>query len=180
MGELATEMLRNDSTIAYYRLKCLHCMHESQARRDLMTAVIHCDRTSYDSTADFIQSLSRWPSDRLCPSCRGSTENITHFKEAPPMISLAHPAGGRVLSISKQITVRCESVDARYDLRGIVYFSHEHFTSRIMKINGDVRYHDGITSGGDTILEAKLSDMQESDLSECRGGVAALSVYSKK
>lgn len=180
VSELAAEILKSDATIAYYRLRCLRCSRETQAKTDLMTGVIHCDRAPSRSTAEFMRSLLRCPSDRLCSGCHGSTEMITHFQEAPPILSLSLPSEDNVISISKQITVKCEHEDVLYVLKGIVYYANAHFTSQIVTANGDVWYHDGIGTGGEILYDGKLAEMSELDLLHRKGGNATLSVYSRQ
>lgn len=169
--ELAAEIWKSDSTITHYWLKCLQCSRETQARRDLMTRVIHCNQTLDHSTAEFMRSLLRYRSDRLCSACHGSTETITHFKESPPILSL--------LLLGEGIMVRCGHTDTMYTLRGVVYYTNVHFTSQIVMANNDLGYHDGIGTGDQVVYNDKLAKTSELDLLTCRGGVATLLVYSR-
>ncbi|KAJ7085896.1 hypothetical protein C8R44DRAFT_542589, partial [Mycena epipterygia] len=43
-----------------------------------------------------------------------------------------------------------------YALRGVIYGGENHFTSRIVKPNGDMWYHDGIETGKNTVFQGSM------------------------
>ncbi|KAF8145875.1 hypothetical protein K438DRAFT_1871179 [Mycena galopus ATCC 62051] len=49
--------------------------------------------------------------------------------------------------IDPVVTLNMEETKVRYVLRGVVYSGNLHFTSRIIKPNGSIWYHDGIETG---------------------------------
>ncbi|KAJ7112376.1 hypothetical protein C8R44DRAFT_632100 [Mycena epipterygia] len=60
----------------------------------------------------------------------------------------------------------------RYVLRGVIYGGENHFTSRIVRPNGDMWYHDGIETGHKTVNEGSMHSMQADYLNTCdKGGV---------
>ncbi|KAJ7243500.1 hypothetical protein C8J57DRAFT_949170, partial [Mycena rebaudengoi] len=46
-------------------------------------------------------------------------------------------------------------------LRGIVYHSSEHFTARLFTSNGDMWFHDGITTGSTTKYKGCMKDLDD-------------------
>ncbi|KAJ7831954.1 hypothetical protein B0H14DRAFT_2162560, partial [Mycena olivaceomarginata] len=47
----------------------------------------------------------------------------------------------------------------RYALRGIIYAGENHFTSRIIKENGAIWYHDGIATGRKCQYDGQLHSL---------------------
>jgi len=64
-------------------------------------------------------------------------------------------------------------------LRGIVYLGGFHFTSRIIREDGQVWYHDGRETGKTCINEGYLSDMTYDQLRKCKGRTLTLAVYTQ-
>ncbi|KAF8326169.1 hypothetical protein F5887DRAFT_882089 [Amanita rubescens] len=62
-------------------------------------------------------------------------------------------------------------------LRGIIYFSNYHFTSRIVYENGMTWFHDGITTGDEPIYDGMINTIQ--NLYHCRGKNASIAIYTK-
>ncbi|KAJ7032841.1 hypothetical protein C8F04DRAFT_958415 [Mycena alexandri] len=46
----------------------------------------------------------------------------------------------------------------RYHLAGVIYHGEKHFTSRIVKLNGQIWYYDGILTGAKCEADGKLSE----------------------
>ncbi|KAJ7279582.1 hypothetical protein C8J57DRAFT_1058956 [Mycena rebaudengoi] len=62
----------------------------------------------------------------------------------------------------------------RYAIRGVVYWRDNHFTSRIIKSNGAVWYHDGILTGATCEQDGAIHALSEQFLNTCntRGDVS--------
>ncbi|KAF9459969.1 hypothetical protein BDZ94DRAFT_1170650, partial [Collybia nuda] len=58
---------------------------------------------------------------------------------------------------------------------GIIYFSNEHFTCRIIQADGTIWFHDGITTGPLLIHYGCLTDT--TNLSSCRSKYAVSAFY---
>ena len=50
--------------------------------------------------------------------------------------------------------IDADGIRQQYKLHGIIYFSGEHFTSRIITSNGMVWFHDGIFTGSSLAYES--------------------------
>jgi len=60
---------------------------------------------------------------------------------------------------------------------GIVYYGSDHFTAHIILEDGQMWFHDGITSGQTTIYDRSLI-LNCPELYTCRGKQASLVLYS--
>ncbi|KAJ7304791.1 hypothetical protein DFH08DRAFT_721525 [Mycena albidolilacea] len=56
----------------------------------------------------------------------------------------------------------------RYALRSVIYVGNQHFTSRIVKPNGDIWFHDGIETGLITISEGNVHSQGPWFLNTCK------------
>jgi hypothetical protein len=64
-------------------------------------------------------------------------------------------------------------------LRGIVYHGNNHFTSRIVSLDNQVWYHDGMTTGRSCISDGLLNDVCDAGLRMCQQGSLVLAVYAQ-
>ncbi|KAF8871882.1 hypothetical protein BD779DRAFT_1451485 [Infundibulicybe gibba] len=72
-------------------------------------------------------------------------------------------------------------VDGRqhsYALRGIVYHGDNHFTARVVTVEGRVWYHDGMVTGRELVPEGILTS--RIDLTSCQSRTAIVTVYARR
>lgn len=182
VGELTDQMLKTNHAIANYRIKCRRCARETPARRDLMTCCIHYDRAYHGNPSDFLHHIIKSPSTSPCSFCRGPSDVITQFVRPPPLLSIVYPASEHSIdpiSIGKTLSMPYEDQNIMYRLKGVVYYASNHFTSRFFAANKNVWYHDGITTGKQTVHERTLHDYTEPSIFNCRDATATLSIYSR-
>jgi hypothetical protein len=68
------------------------------------------------------------------------------------------------LLVSKTITLKSEVGSENLPIRGAIYFTGNHFVSRIISPTGEVWYHDGIETKRQCIREGHLIDFSENSL----------------
>ena len=68
------------------------------------------------------------------------------------------------IEISKTITLKSEAGPVILPIRGAIYFTGNHFVSRIISPTGEVWYHDGIETKRQCIREGHLIDFSEHSL----------------
>ena len=68
------------------------------------------------------------------------------FRLAYPLSIVALDISGHQIEINRNFRVTINSEDHTYILRGIIYFSHYHFTAQIVYENGLTWFHDGIAT----------------------------------
>jgi hypothetical protein len=60
----------------------------------------------------------------------------------------------------------------RYALRSVMYIGNNHFTTRIIKENGDIWYHDSIKTGTNSISDGNMHSTEPGFLNTCdRDGI---------
>jgi hypothetical protein len=63
-------------------------------------------------------------------------------------------------------------------LRGIVYHGDSHFTSRIISPEGNIWFHDGMTTGGTCETDGHLETTKDKQLRNCQSKKLVLVVYA--
>ncbi|KAJ7318343.1 hypothetical protein DFH08DRAFT_714817 [Mycena albidolilacea] len=141
-------------------LKCLKCNLV-----DNVTQGYPCTRTVYKdvglkATYKDEYMLSHWLNALKisrtfgrCTVCKGGLARIEVPVIAPPVLHFALDDSSIRLDPSFNITVWQATV--RYALRSVIYIGNHHFTTRILKENGDVWFHDGIETGLTCIAEGQ-------------------------
>ena len=87
-----------------------------------------------------------------CLACEKELVRSFSFAFHPPLLCIELWQGlGLLDSI---LNINAGGLGRRYKLRGIIYFSGEHFTSRIIARNGLVWFHDGMFTGSSLVYES--------------------------
>ena len=93
-------------------------------------------------------------SSQRCSICDTPLHRIFAFDDLPQFIPLI---------IDNDISVRLEHkaymYESQYILIGIVYYGAFHFTSRIIDMNGDIWYHDGLKTGRQCLQEGNIENI---------------------
>ena len=109
-----------------------------------------------------------------CRVCHSHIIRRHVFEHTPAVIAFdlsQHP-----ISLLESIVITTVNGDRMtYKLRGVMYYLNNHFTSRIILESGRVWYHDGISTGRQTVPEGSISD---TELGTCRSGTAICAVYA--
>ena len=114
-------------------------------------------------------------SPRSCRQCSKDVFIINEYVSAPPLLAIE--VSGHEIQLDNQISIKVENVQYTYTLVGIVYYGDDHFTARIILEDGQVWFHDGITTGCNTIYDGSLA-LNCPELHTCRGKHASLVLYS--
>jgi hypothetical protein len=94
---------------------------------------------------------------------------------APPLLALDF--AGHQIEIDNPISIKIENLEYRYSLVGIVYYGGDHFTARIILQDGQIWFHDGITTRQTTQHDGSLT-LNCPELYTCEGKRASLAIYS--
>jgi hypothetical protein len=65
------------------------------------------------------------------------------------------------------------------DVRGLIYHGDFHFTSLIIRIDGNVWYHDGMITGSSCQNEGDFNKFSSRDLLKCKGKKLILVLYAR-
>ena len=82
------------------------------------------------------------PLSTTCPECGNVLVHSFLFTCHPPLLCIELWQGLRLLD--SVLHIDAGGLHHQYKLRGVIYFSDKHFTSRIITRNGMVWFHDGI------------------------------------
>jgi hypothetical protein len=77
------------------------------------------------------------------------------------------------------ITMNMENGEIILKLRGIIYHGRHHFTSQIVSLNGDIWYHDGMTTGRKCNWNGMVSEHLPQELNTCEGRSVTLVLYAQ-
>ena len=64
-------------------------------------------------------------------------------------------------------------------LRGVVYYGSYHYTSRIIDVEGNVWFHDGMTTGSGLLSQGPAAKMKLKAFNKCDRKSLALLVYAQ-
>ena len=103
------------------------------------------------SIQEFINNFSM-PLSGTCPECGDELLRSFLFAFHPPLLCIELWQIPRLLDPVLHINVG--GLHRRYKLRGVIYFSGEHFTCRVITRNGMVWFHDGIFTGSSLVYES--------------------------
>jgi hypothetical protein len=107
-----------------------------------------------------------------CTTCDTFLLRTTSFVQSPPIILFDFGFGGCVPSLSSVVLIPCgETGRVRYNLRGIVYYKDQHFTSHFVTGTGMIWFHDGILTGSSLIYEGQ-------DIDSITTETAAVAIYT--
>ena len=79
---------------------------------------------------------------RPCRLCRGAIYKCFYFTTPPRILSFS--VADSDVEPNKRLTISTSMGVKEYQLKGIVYFQENHFTSRIIGRNNKVWFHDGL------------------------------------
>ena len=94
-----------------------------------------------------------------CLTCDTHLLRTTSFIQTPPVIIF--DLGACVPSLPSVIRITCGEnarVQVSYNLRGIIYYKDEHFTSHFITGTGMIWFHDGMLTGNSLIYEGQNID----------------------
>jgi hypothetical protein len=83
------------------------------------------------------------------------------------------------IKLSKTLKFEQEGETVVLDVRGLIYHGDFHFTSRIIGTNGNIWYHDGMTTRSSCENERDFDKFSSRNLLKCRGKKLILVVYAR-
>jgi hypothetical protein len=153
-------------------IKCVACNLIASER-----AGYPCTRTVYKHAGlssrykqDYM--LSHWLNDLKisraigrCRICKSGLARIEVPDVAPPVLYFA--VDDPMIKFDPALNISVGGMGVRYVLRSVIYVGNHHFTSRIIKENGDVWYHDGIETKSTSIAEGNIHSLDPAFLNTC-------------
>jgi hypothetical protein len=128
------------------------------------------------STSHWLASLEHETHEE-CPHCSAGLRQPIASKSAPSL--LVFRINSRNIKISKTIKSVQGNKRVVLDLRGLIYFGEFHFVSRIIGLDGNVWYHDGMTTGSTCKNEGDTGNFSSKKLRTYEGKKLILVVYAR-
>jgi hypothetical protein len=138
---LATVVLAPDKLVAISNAICGNCPY-SKTHVDCKQEFVIYEKEEPKSTSTWLASLAQ-KNNENSPHCLSQILQPIAFKACPSL--LVFQIDSTNVKISKKIKFVQDGENVVLDIRGLIYYSGFHFTSRIITFNGDIWYHDGIT-----------------------------------
>ena len=126
-------------------------------------------------------SISSWTSllneetSHTCHRCGNVVDVEYNFLVLPSII--AFDFSGHRLNINHSTKITYNGVRHKYRLAGIIYFGHGHFTTQVVLPNGQLWFHDGISTGRNMTYQGNLTQNLP-DLSTHEGKSAVVALYA--
>jgi len=176
VGDLAFTMLHTDRIMAESQRAC-ECGYTED------TADHHLGYVIYTNNSSASASTSEWVSDlqtntqRKCPQCSDTMIKHISYTEFPKIVVFEYP--NLNIETSHEIRLKKDGQTTVLHLRGIVYHGENHFTSRIISPEGNIWYHDGMTTGGTCDSDSHLKSTADTKLRTCEGKALVLAIYAQ-
>lgn len=162
-------------------IKCTKCDRAQDTVPDFsgMHTITYSQRLRSRYKSDY--SVSHWLRDQMVKStavkcvCGNGMLKMVKLDDAPPLIYLS--MSDTDVLIDTALTLVIGDYRQRYALRGVLYGGENHFTSRIVKPDGETWFHDGIETGKKCVYEGNLHSKDPGFLNSCdRGDVVRIVV----
>jgi hypothetical protein len=176
VGALASVILSSNKSVAISTPKCTKCEYTEPAMDDMLGFVLHENEEIPKSTSNWLTSLEHETHEN-CPRCSAALRQPIAFKAVPNL--LVFEINSRNVKISKTIKFVQGDETVVLNIRGLIYYGEFHFTSRIIGSEGNVWYHDGMTTGSTCESEGNIERFSKKKLQTHKGKKVVLAVYAK-
>lgn len=109
----------------------------------------------------------------VCPICNTHLKRTFRIIQPIPLIFIDFTH--YKIHLNHDIKINIENEEHQYNLRGIMYYSNNHFTSRFISHNKTIWFHDGITTGQEMVIDGTLDS--NIDLSTYNDMCACAAMY---
>jgi hypothetical protein len=123
--------------------------------------------------------MQRTHTTRYCPSCGEQLMRISNYVNVPSILIFEH-VNEYDLDIQKSIQLTVAKQKTNFSLRGMIYFGGYHFTSRVISLEGNVWYNDGMITGRRCIQGGNFDTLTNENMRKYRGRGLRYSIYTKQ
>ena len=173
MHHLLQYILKTANTTIQSHLECpQHHQMEMDAQAVSTGCMISAGTTSYMSIGQWVREFKE-NTHHKCANCQETMQLKFSLSESMPLI--AFDFAGHSPEIDQNVNILINGRNREYQLRGVLYFGHEHFTSRIISESG-TWFHDGIETGQSVMYEGDNENGET--LKKCKGKEASAAIYT--
>ncbi|EIW58457.1 uncharacterized protein TRAVEDRAFT_124747 [Trametes versicolor FP-101664 SS1] len=188
VSDVIEHLVRRPGGYGYRVRRCRYCTNivigANEARQTLSTGLVYIDvRYDLRDVRDDNRTLSArvagvlcGGSDNTCTRCAMDTSVSLVTDKVPPIVCAElYPQGHPMhLDIDRELMLNVNGRLCKWSVRGLIYWGADHFTCRFVDLEGQVWYHDGISTGRNCARESSLAD---ADLCHARGRQLSHVVY---
>ena len=160
MSDLFVYMLTGKST-GKLEYNCTECGTASISTAKV-TSLFTITRKKYNSIQEHIDASNN--KARKCTNCNNNISRTYKYNSPPRFQVIGFTQDSQDIELSKTITLNSEDGPVTLPIRGAIYYTGNHFVSRIISPTGVVWYHDGIETKCQCICEGHLTDFSENSL----------------
>jgi len=140
---------------------CLECGTTSNSATKI-SCLFTIARKQYDSIQEHIDANMN--KKKKCNNCNKEISKTYKYNSPTRFRLIGFTHNSQDIEISKEITLNSEEGHVTLPIRGAIYYSGNHFVSRLISPTGEVWYHDGIETKRQCIREGHLVDFSECSL----------------
>jgi hypothetical protein len=178
VGSLAEEIVKTNHAVASSQLICSKCDYEDSEVDDSLDYMLNGNSSISGSTFNWLKSLQIQKTQDRCPECFSEMRKNVYYDNIPHFMIMEYPDLN--IKTSHKLTFKTEESHVTLYLRGIVYYGGYHFTSRIFSCDGDISYHDGMTTGSHCIDDGHLNIISDDSLQHCKDRKLVLAIYAQE
>ena len=148
-------------SIGTLKYKCSECGNVSTSATKV-TSLFTITHKQYTSIQGHIDANNN--KTKKCSHCGKDNARTYEYNSPPCFRIIGFTQESQDIEVSKSITFESEACPVILPIRGAIYFTGNHFVSRIISPAGEVWYHDGIETKRQCIREGHLTDFSEYSL----------------
>jgi len=160
ISELFAHMFTGKS-IGKLKYNCTECGTISTSPTKI-TSLFTISRNRYNTIQEHIDAINN--KTKKCSHCGNENSGTYMYNSQPRFRMIGFTQNSLDINISKTITLKSEAGPVVLPIRGAIYYTGNHFVSRIITPTGEVWYHDGIETKRQCIREGHLIDFSENSL----------------
>ena len=148
-------------SVGKLRYNCTDCDTTSISATKV-TSLFTITRKQYNSIQEHIDANNN--KTKKCSHCGKDTSRTYRYNSPPHFQMIGFTPNAQDIEVSKTITLKAEAGPVTLPIHGAIYYTGNHFVSRIISPTGEVWYHDGIETKRQCIREGHLFDFSECSL----------------
>ena len=127
-----------------------------------VTSLFTITQKRYNSIQEHIDANNN--KTKKCSHCGKDNSRTYKYNSPQRFRMIGFTQNSQEIEVSKSITTDSDAGIVTLPIRGAIYYTGNHFVSRIISPTGDVWYHDGIETKRQCIREGHLIDFSENSL----------------
>ncbi|KIY46846.1 hypothetical protein FISHEDRAFT_75197 [Fistulina hepatica ATCC 64428] len=181
LQDILNELLVAPKVILFQRMRCPEHPNTHPVSRDTMPsphnrAMIRDYGMVHASVSAMVDTLThRMLSSRRCEKCDARLLEMFRFHDVPDLLVFEF-AGTTPGMIDRVIQIKGENERFQFELVGVAYYGHEHYTCRIIDGHSHIWHHNAISAR----MEDEGRVLDEQSLTFVENSTAVAAFYTKR